>query len=169
MIIDFSCLNFLEREFIRKNWGNPNLIRPLNVVMFFVIGIPQNRTVQNRLDSEQIMYQDLIQGNYTDSYKNLSFKGISWLRYSAFHCGKAKYVLKVDEDVIFDPRSLVEFLRKGDSELERSRNGTILCKIWENYPTMRNSSAKGCFPYYFVPASVLEGPSTGRNRKPLKT
>ena len=65
---------------------------------------------QGAIESEQKMHNDLIQGNFVEAYKNLTYKHIMGLKWVSEQCRKAKYVIKMDDDIVFDPFYIQNYL-----------------------------------------------------------
>ena len=61
----------------------------------FLVGLPANDNMQMRLRNESATYGDIVQQNFVDSYRNLTFKTLMGLEYVTKHCDQAKYILKV--------------------------------------------------------------------------
>ena len=53
----------------------------------------------------------MIQENFLDSYHNLTYKSVMWLRWTAEYCPKAKYLLKMDDDIFVNIFKMVDWLK----------------------------------------------------------
>lgn len=62
--------NFERRLMIRKTWANSNIFTNLKVA--FIIGKSTNESINDLVLNEQNEYQDLIQGDFIDAYRNLT-------------------------------------------------------------------------------------------------
>ncbi|XP_053697604.1 beta-1,3-galactosyltransferase 5 [Sabethes cyaneus] len=58
---------------------------------------------QNAIEHEQKLFGDIIQGNFTEAYRNLTFKHVMSLKWATEHCIRAKFLIKMDDDIVFDP------------------------------------------------------------------
>lgn len=58
---------------------------------------------QKALQSEQDLFGDLIQGSFQEAYRNLTYKHVMSLKWATEHCRRAKFVVKMDDDIVFDP------------------------------------------------------------------
>jgi beta-1,3-galactosyltransferase 1 len=125
-----------QRTLIRKTYANPSNTPGLVVRTFFVIGFSQLH--QNALLQENAMYGDILQENYIDSYKNLSLKALSAMRYISSHCQFTHFVLKADDDIFVNIFALVRHLRA--SELTPPKS--ISCLVWPYMPVMRDPNSK---------------------------
>jgi beta-1,3-galactosyltransferase 1 len=65
----------------------------------FFLGTTTDKNVQYKVEQESLANNDIVQGKFFDSYHNLTFKGVLWLRWVKEHCARAETVLKLDDDV----------------------------------------------------------------------
>ena len=114
-----------QRNAIRKTWASVTYKRNQlsdgyvdGVQVMFITGLPSREKHQkndmSRQESileESKQYGDIIQGNFIDSYHNLSLKSMLMLRWASTYCASAKFILKVDDDTFVDMRSLVTNLQ----------------------------------------------------------
>ena len=66
--------NFQQRNVIRETWGNRSLFPNLKVA--FVVSVSVIKSIHTLLFDEVKQYGDIIQGNFFDSYRNLTMKSI---------------------------------------------------------------------------------------------
>jgi hypothetical protein len=126
--------HFERRDAIRATWANKRLFSFLNVA--FVIGLSTNQSEVfiRKLNQEQADHADLIQGNFIDSYKNLSYKSLLAWEWIADKCSNAKYILKIDDDVVLNTFNLRKFLKDESkfvfslSNFEKLKN-TFICRV----------------------------------------
>lgn len=71
-----------------------------------------NQVSQNAIQDENNRFKDIIQGNFYEAYRNLTYKHIMGLSWVANYCSQAKYVIKMDHDIIFDFYRLKTLLKK---------------------------------------------------------
>ena len=112
--------NLENRRTIRETWrrGFRHII--------FLIGAVESRAVQAALEEESRTYRDLVQGSFLDSYRNLTYKHVMALKWTAYYCPDARYLLKVDDDVFVNPPVLLDFLSQDLSPWGARR--LILCE-----------------------------------------
>lgn len=87
------------------------LLFPIQVL--FMLGVPGEAarpSLQEAVRFEHERYGDIVQGNYVDSYRNLTHKAISALKYVTQNCPDVAYVLKTDDDVFVNVFSLARYL-----------------------------------------------------------
>ncbi|XP_054719259.1 beta-1,3-galactosyltransferase 5-like [Uloborus diversus] len=102
--------NFHRREVIRATWGSEfNLIEPMRVV--FLLGSVTDSEVQRRIQEENDIYHDIVQGNFEDSYRNLTYKHVMGLKWVTYFCRQARFVFKSDDDIFVDIFQLAFILK----------------------------------------------------------
>ncbi|CAM1326844.1 Uncharacterised protein at_DN0319 [Pycnogonum litorale] len=77
----------------------------------FVHGWTKNQTLQSSIEQESKQYGDIIQGNFEDSYKSVSYLHLTGLKWTTSYCSKAKFILKADDDIYIDVKTLSENLK----------------------------------------------------------
>lgn len=139
-----SPINLDARQSIRRTWGGLAVER--GAKLLFVIGRPAidgpvnvGQTLSQLIAQEDEAYNDILQGNFVDSYDNLTLKSISILNWVAEHCRQVKYVFKVDDDMFINMQMLVDF-----AETSNYRN-VLIGKIAKKWAPHRNRASK-----YFV-------------------
>ncbi|CAN2391149.1 galactosyltransferase activity [Pristimantis euphronides] len=99
------------RAAIRKTWGKQRVIQGKRVDTYFLLGLMGKRNVKEiNLAQENLIYKDIIQGNFIDSYYNLTIKTIMGMVWITHHCPQASYVMKTDSDMFINTFYLVELL-----------------------------------------------------------
>lgn len=95
-------------------------------------------------------FQDLLMGDFTESYKSLTYKHLMGLEWAATFCQNAMFVLKQDDDIIVDYFQLHHLLTSEKSKLgEKITNPllpTIYGKILDNQRVERNATSKWYVP-----------------------
>lgn len=61
-----------------------------------------NSVSQNALEDENRRYSDLVQGNFKEAYRNLTYKHVMGLLWVTQYCQQAQYVIKMDDDIVVD-------------------------------------------------------------------
>jgi len=120
--------NFQNRMEIRKTWSNNNT---KNLKVLFLIGSTFNMTLEKQIKSEHIQFNDILQGNFFDSYLNLTYKTIMGIRYLADHCLNGSYfIAKIDDDVMVNTRKLVSDL--GNMLIQNMNvENRFFCNRWD--------------------------------------
>uniref|UniRef100_T1GTC7 Hexosyltransferase n=1 Tax=Megaselia scalaris TaxID=36166 RepID=T1GTC7_MEGSC len=91
----------------------------------------------SQIDDESSRFGDILQGKFVDAYRNLTYKHMMGLKWAADHCGQFKYVIKVDDDIVFDLYKLRDYLEMG------VHGGKFMAGfVLENQAVVRNSQSK---------------------------
>ena len=112
--------NVQKRRTIRETWG-----RGFHRVLF-LLGAVESRAAQAALEEENRTYRDLVQGRFFDSYRNLTYKHVMGLKWTAYYCPGARYLLQTDDDVFVNSPALLDFLARDLSPWGARR--LILCE-----------------------------------------
>lgn len=101
ILITSHVLNESARTAIRQSYPR-DLFRQYNVQLIFLLA--QENTPENQItiQKEFIQFNDIIQGNFTEAYRNLTYKHYMGLKWSRDHCASAKYVVKMDDDIVIN-------------------------------------------------------------------
>lgn len=103
VIVHTSTANFQRRRLIRETWAGRHVVTTRNLRVLFVLGLTANARTQAAIENERVVYGDLIQGNFKDTYHNLTHKGVLAYRWIHQYCTQAQLVLKVDDDIFINP------------------------------------------------------------------
>lgn len=120
---------------IRQTWGHFGTRRDVSTA--FILGRSTNSAVSTALTQENMIYGDLIRGNFIDSYNNLTLKTLSSLEWVDQNCPKAKYILKTDDDMFINVPKLLQFL---DAHAKDKR--VIYGRLAKKWKPIRNKKSK---------------------------
>ena len=56
----------------------------------------------SKVEKEKNIHNDIIQGSFHDSYRNLSYKNVFGLLWVSKFCQNAKFIVKTDDDIYLD-------------------------------------------------------------------
>ena len=130
-----SVENYQRRSIIRETWASRVIFPHLRLV--FMLGKSSNQILMQSVAYEFELYRDIVQEDFIDSYKNLTYKGVMALKWASIYCSRAKYILKSDDDVIINTFTLIkhlEHLERYQINLEQM----ILCLMWQSMPVVRD-------------------------------
>ncbi|XP_027767165.1 beta-1,3-galactosyltransferase 4-like, partial [Empidonax traillii] len=103
-----------RRLAVRDTWGRPppttTPSSPPVTRTLFVLGVPPTPNSQRELLREWRLHGDLLQGDFGDSYSNLTLKTLLLLRWALTCCGGAPFVLKADDDTFVNPPAIATYL-----------------------------------------------------------
>ena len=127
--------NYKRRVVLRETWATQTLFPDLRLV--FMIGKALDENIMKAIQYENEIYQDIIQEDFIDSYKNLTYKGVMALKWISTYCSTAKYILKVDDDMLVNTFTLINHLKFLDKYYSDRKN-TLLCLLWQGMTVMRD-------------------------------
>lgn len=114
-----------KRQAIRDTWAKM-------IPTLFFMGIPDSNVTQNNIILENQLYNDIVQGDFIDCYRNLTYKHVMVLKWTLYYCPCARYLLKTDDDTFVNAPYLLEILNHRLSPLG-ARN-LLMCQL--NLSTM---------------------------------
>lgn len=95
-----------RRDAIRNTWGSlargvtwPRQSLTGNVKLVFIVGKSLDDSLDTSIRRESDEYEDIIGGNFTDSYNNMTLKSLLGLKWVSEQCSSATYMLKSDDDM----------------------------------------------------------------------
>ena len=102
--------HFEKRHQIRSTWGNKILSSDFRLI--FTIGLSEDEIINKKVKKEYENYRDIVQiDNFIDSYYNMTFKIMKSFKWISKYCSNAKYILRLNDDVIVNTFSLVEHFK----------------------------------------------------------
>ena len=100
-----------------RNSLSSRILRQFGVRRMFLLGrinpFQENysQVDQSVVETEHQQYGDIAQGDFVESYKNLSYKHIMGLKHAVNFCPHTKYVLKMDDDIAVDIFQLLAHIK----------------------------------------------------------
>lgn len=148
--------NSKSRDAIRKTWGNYDHQR--NISILFMLGETLNLEIQKLVKDEQELYNDIISGNFIDSYRNLTLKTISALEWVHKYCFQVKFVLKTDDDMFINVPQLQNLI--GNHSRDENVIFGRLARKWNPIRTVKSKYyvSKDIFPSPVYP-DFMTGPA----------
>ncbi|EDO34506.1 predicted protein, partial [Nematostella vectensis] len=141
--------NKRQRNAIRRTWGraeNWDCLRlytnheEYSYQSVFMVGSTTD-AVDNFVMDEAETYNDLLLGNFNDTYSNLLFKslmGLSW----ASNVVNCSYVIKTDDDVYLNMPKILQWLQT------RNKTARLYAgKVASGWSPIRDPSNKNFIPY----------------------
>ena len=127
--------NYQRRIVIRETWATRTLFPDLRLV--FMIGKTLDKNIMQAIQYENELYQDIVQEDFLDSYKNLTYKGVMALKWISIYCSNVKYILKVDDDIVINTFTLINHLKHLDKH-HPNRQNCLFCLLWNGMNVMRD-------------------------------
>ena len=143
--------HFQERLRIRNSWGSRKLFKNIKGQVGFMLGQTTDSSLNYRILYESMKYKDIIQAEFIDSYKNLTFKGISSLQWITTHCKNVEFIIKADDDVLLDMFRLMGTLRLRVANHYRS----FFCRPIYDSIVFRSGNWKWIVPEKQMPSDVF--------------
>lgn len=132
-VINSAPDNFDQRQAIRDTWANPTG----DLKHVFLLGETTEELFKTIFEEHQ-QYGDIVQGNFIDSYRNLTYKHVMGLKWANQYCPNAEFILKTDDDVFINIYQLKDLVRK---RLSRE-NDSISCFVHDKLEIMRDVSSQ---------------------------
>lgn len=145
--------NQRARQAIRDTWGGEVGVRGQRVMTFFMVGVTSDPGMGKILIEEAREKGDLIQGRFLDNYSNLTLKTLSMLSWTRRFCPQAHFMAKVDDDVLFNPSTLLHFLNRSRNPYEQE--DLYLGRVHLHVAPDRNPDSKHYLPSGAYPLSVF--------------
>ncbi|GAB6025901.1 hypothetical protein CHUAL_014050 [Chamberlinius hualienensis] len=123
-----------QRNVLRSTLSRPGIDK-LIFKMVFTFGLLTDVDSQRSLEEESQQYKDIIQGNFIDSYQNVTHRDLMAFRWAWQRCPQARYIMRLDDDTSVNIFKLVDVLRDCCSH----KPVFIGCfDIWHNAPVYRD-------------------------------
>lgn len=99
----------------------------------------KDKLLNQKLRLEFNLYGDIVQENFTDSYRNLTYKCIEAMKWISTYCNRTEYILKADDDVFVNIYAVKEYLTQIDL-VEDKPTRTIMCYFFHQVKVSRDKS-----------------------------
>jgi len=93
--------------------------------MAFVLGLHRDPGLNDLIAEENALHDDIIQGDFADSYQNMTLKSLLGLKIVDERCPGVRYLLKTDDDMIVKLPYLLDLLDHTHANLSRSIMGPL--------------------------------------------
>ena len=103
-----------KRNITRFTWGLNNP-KNASLATVFMVGNPKDEKENNILTSESLKYHDIVQGNYTDAYKNLTYKALNALLWIIKNCPYVPWTMHADDDIMVNTNYLVKYIENDEN------------------------------------------------------
>lgn len=152
LMVPVATHDMASRDAIRRTWGKETVVQGELVRTLFMLGLPGGddaQQQQGRIGGENLLYHDIIQSNFMDTYLNLTIKTMVIMDWLATHCAKAAYAMKIDADMFLNIDNLVLMLKKPGIPKVNYLTGMLM---W-NRPVIRSKDSK-----WYVPEEMFPDP-----------
>lgn len=107
--------------------------------VLFVVGISENSDMNRNVRHEYSQHNDILQGDFIDTYRNLTLKHIFGMSCAVKHCSNVRFVLKADDDIFVNYYLLEDYL---DTINVHSLEYSIICNKFLNGVAIREEASK---------------------------
>ena len=91
-----------QRNALRQTWLR--LAENRSTGHIFLIGSFDNvdAIIQKKIMSEALVYRDILQSDFLDTYRNLTIKTLTGLKWAMQNCPRIEFIIKADSDVFLN-------------------------------------------------------------------
>ncbi len=107
VLVDSSPNRRGNRVGVRMSHGRAR-VPSYPIVTLFLMGSTPSE--QPAVDIEAQQYHDIIQGNFVDDARNMSVANLMGIRWVHTYCPQAKFVMRADDNALFDIYQLVDVM-----------------------------------------------------------
>ncbi|KAH9499880.1 hypothetical protein Btru_076829 [Bulinus truncatus] len=126
MAVHTAPSNEAKRQAFRWLYTDSQKTYPYTLKVIFFIGLVKNAKLHSQLVNESQQFGDLVQGNFVDSYKNLTYKTIFVYKWVSDHCRGLKLMLRTDDDVYLDVQ---HFFKAWGRLVSTDETNTLMCDV----------------------------------------
>ncbi|XP_056384072.1 beta-1,3-galactosyltransferase 2-like [Hyla sarda] len=135
-----------NRKAIRATFGNMIVYKRFSIMCLFLLG-KDNTQDPNAILEESKKYQDIIQKDFQDTYKNLTIKTMMGIEWVSNYCPTARYVMKTDSDMFVNTDRLLDLLGPDLPQKLNFFTGFVM----ENHQPHRSIDSKWYMPHSLFP------------------
>ena len=141
--------HFMKRRILRNTWASKSTFVNVSVRVVFILGKPEKIDDQIKINTEQLIYGDIIETDFTESFQNISLKSKIAMKWIHENCSSSKYVLKTDDDMFVNMFELFEHILP---TIDRKKN-LIACHVKEKGTStiIRDKNSKWYIPDNIFP------------------
>ena len=144
-----------HRDAIRRTWGGavqrgqwPSATIDASIRVVYVFGMHNDSFQNEMIAREAAIFGDVIQGDFVESYQNMTLKSLLGLKWVLEYCPKIKYFVKSDDDMIINFPHLLHILK--ETNMTRSVLGPL--NLWANVARQGKwGISKSLFPLSYYP------------------
>lgn len=114
-LVSSAVPNLDKRKAIRDTWAR-DLAAFGSYKLAFLLGSSNDTLLQSAVESEASLHSDIIQGDFRDTYRNVTLKSIMMLHWTTVYCSNVKFLVKVDDDTYLNVHNLISALQVHSSD-----------------------------------------------------
>ncbi|NXV58540.1 B3GT4 galactosyltransferase, partial [Molothrus ater] len=150
VLVPSAAPHLQRRLAVRDTWGGPWPGEPSGAPparTVFVLGTPRDPQTQRELLAESRQHGDILQGDFQDSYANLTRKTQLLLRWARACCAAAPFLLKADDDVFVNVPAVATYLATWRDAPARLYLGRVHWRVAPNRdPRSRHHVPRALYP-----------------------
>ncbi|KIH47533.1 N-acetyllactosaminide 3-alpha-galactosyltransferase [Ancylostoma duodenale] len=113
LVIVFTAPDdFESRDRWRRIYGGQRMRHKFGYCVIFPIGRLQDEHENSRLNEEINFFDDILQGDYVESYRNVTLKSLSALRFIAVAYPRVELIMKIDDDVAWNVPKVSNYISR---------------------------------------------------------
>ncbi|NXY80995.1 B3GL1 acetylgalactosaminyltransferase, partial [Alcedo cyanopectus] len=132
-----------SRQAIRVTWAAQDFWWGQRILTLFLLGQEVGGGGDARalsVEDESVLYGDIVQQGFADTYDNLTLKTIMAFRWLSEFCPTARFLMKTDADVFINTGNLVKLLLKLNSSED----------VFTGYPLIDNFAYRGFYKKRYI-------------------
>ncbi len=147
-LVIISANRFERRREIRETWANRTTFHSQDLRVLFAVGLDSNPNVSKSIELEFFKYNDIVMGNLSDLYQNLTRKVMMAFKWATENCRNARFIMRINDDVMVNTPMLLEYMKRLQAELKNAWLGN-----WYDYQfSIRDTNSK-----YYISSSDYSG------------
>ena len=156
IFVSSNPTNTRFRQASRNSWARSCQVvtrnkRELGVKVLFLFGNATKQSINKQLMNESKQYNDVLQFDFIESYRNLTLKTLNALQWAVEKCPQVRYVMKVDDDIVVNVKRVLHLLE--GSTPQRSitgacNSGAIVSRLPNKYYVPYREYAPKKYPTY---------------------
>ena len=139
--------NFDRRMAIRDTWGSKKYFPNINLVVVFLIGQAKDKQQQVNIETEDLIFGDILQEKFIESYLTLDIKTVMAWKWATYYCPNACHVMVANDEFIVDLYRLIPNLNALSS---KQQEGFTFCLLHTTSYVFRDGGKWG------VPLAIYE-------------
>ena len=126
VVVNSATGHFDQRDVIRHTFIQKNVTPSFSHRVVFLLGKAGDELTARKIEKEAEQRGDILQGDFTDTYRNLTFKGVMWLNWVSFNCPRVQWVIKIDDDVVVNMSYVMEHVFREHRDAKHFIGGTLI-------------------------------------------
>ncbi|KAK3871751.1 hypothetical protein Pcinc_023128 [Petrolisthes cinctipes] len=142
-----SIKHVRQRNETRYTWGSASAYDlgdiSVKIGVVFMVGRAKDELEELIIQEESQRYHDIVQGDYGDHYRLLTYKGLAGLYWISRHCAHVPWTLHSDDDTHID----IFLYHRALKELDNESKEKFICSFMYG-PVLRSSKWKVRYEEY---------------------